>query len=141
MIRVINILVVEDNEGDIRLVREALKQAKIPCRIGIARDGVAAIENLRQGARPDLILLDLNLPRKDGREVLREIKQDPELQHIPVLVLTSSRAQEDIVNAYRLHANCYLAKPSRLDDYFSLLAAIEEFWTRVAHLPIVPSEQ
>src|SRR5690348_9795065 len=114
MLRPAKVLVVEDNEGDIRLVQEALKQAKSSCQLTVVKDGVAAIEHLRQqrGAseHPDLILLDLNLPLKDGREVLREIKEDEELKHIPVLVLTSSGSADDVMTAYRLHANCYLTK-------------------------------
>lgn len=140
MVRPAKVLVIEDNEGDIRLVQEALKQAKSPCQLTIVKDGVAAIEHLRQESsvadRPDLILLDLNLPLKDGREVLREIKEDDELKHIPVLILTSSGSTDDVMTAYRLHANCYLTKPSRVNEFFSLLACIEEFWTKRAHLPV-----
>lgn len=141
MFRPAKVLVVEDNEGDIRLVQEALKQTKSPCQLTVVKDGVAALEHLRQEGgvtdRPDLILLDLNLPLKDGREVLREIKQDDELKHIPVLILTSSGSTEDVMTAYRLHANCYLTKPSRVNEFFSLLASIEDFWTKRAHLPVV----
>lgn len=133
------LLVVEDNEGDIRLVQEALKRSDSPCEITVAKDGVQAMECLRQEsgsvASPDLILLDLNLPLKDGREVLREIKQDDQLKHIPVLVFTSSRASEDILSSYRLHANCYLTKPSRMNEFFGLVESIEEFWTKRAQLP------
>lgn len=130
------VLVVEDNDGDIRLVQEALKQIKSSCQLTIAKDGIAALEHLRQSAeQPDLILLDLNLPLKDGREVLQEIKQDHRLMHIPVVILTSSRAPEDVTTAYGMHANCYLSKPSRVNEFFSLLASVEQFWTRLAHLP------
>jgi len=139
VIRSPRLLVVEDNEGDVRLVQEALKYSNSPCELTVAKDGIEAIECLRllaaSATAPDLILLDLNLPLKDGREVLQEIKQDDDLKHIPVLVFTSSRAPEDVLSAYRLHANCYLAKPARMNEFFGLLASIEEFWTRLAHLP------
>lgn len=141
MLRPAKVLLVEDNEGDILLLQEAFKQLKSPFQLMIAKNGVAAIDHLRQAGgsdgQPDLILLDLNLPLKDGREVLREIKGDDDLKHIPVLVLTSSRSPDDVMNAYRLHANCYLTKPSRLNELFSLLGSIEDFWTRRAHLPLL----
>jgi len=141
MFRPAKVLVVEDNDGDIRLVQEALKQTQSTWQVSVVRDGIAAIEHLRHepGARnpPDLILLDLNIPFKDGREVLREIKDDDNLKHIPVLILTSSCSPDDVMSAYRLHANCYLTKPARLNDLFSLVESIQEFWTRRAHLPLL----
>jgi chemotaxis family two-component system response regulator Rcp1 len=139
MTRSPRLLVVEDNEGDVRLVQEALKHCKSPCELTVAKDGIQAIALLSGesgfAAPPDLILLDLNLPFKDGREVLSEIKKDDQLKHIPVLVFTSSRSPDDVLSAYRLHANCYLSKPARLDEFFDLVASIEEFWTRLAQLP------
>jgi len=132
------ILLVEDNPGDVRLTQEALKESRHPVHLSVARDGVEAIEYLRNcepDARPDLILLDLNLPRKSGREVLSEIKADPELKRIPVLVMTTSRAEQDIQKAYSLNANCYITKPMDLDDFLRTVRSIEEFWMHTATLP------
>lgn len=135
------IFLIEDNRGDIRLIQEALKSADTPCEIAVARDGVEAMAYLRregdfQQARiPDLILLDLNLPKKDGREVLAEIKADPTLKHIPVVVLTTSRNEEDIFNSYDLHVNCYIAKSRNLAQLFNIIQGIEEFWLKTATLP------
>ncbi|MEJ2345904.1 MAG: response regulator [Gammaproteobacteria bacterium] len=137
----IDILLVEDNPGDVRLTQEALKEAKVSNRLYVVEDGVAAMEFLRKegsyasAPRPDLILLDLNLPRKDGREVLEEIKQDPSLMRIPVVVLTTSRAEEDILRTYDLHANCYVTKPVDLDQFITIVKSIEDFWLTIVRLP------
>lgn len=139
--RPVEVLLVEDNPGDVRLTREALREGKIRNNLHVARDGVEALAFLRRqgehaGApRPDLILLDLNLPRKDGREVLTEIKDDATLRQIPVVVLTSSQAEEDIIRAYDLHANCYISKPVDLDQFISVVRSIEDFWFTVVKLP------
>jgi len=139
--RPIEILLVEDNPGDVRLTREIFKAARIRNIIHTVEDGVEAMEYLRnQGkyadaAKPDLILLDLNLPRKDGREVLAEIKMDDELKRIPVVVLTISKAEEDILKTYSLHANCYITKPVDLDQFIKVVASIEDFWLSVVKLP------
>jgi chemotaxis family two-component system response regulator Rcp1 len=135
------ILLVEDNRADIRLIQEALKSTAASCEVVVTRDGMEAMTYLRrdgdyQGAvRPDLILLDLNLPRKDGREVLAEIKADPDLQHIPIIVLTTSRNEEDIFNSYDLHVNCYISKSRNLAQLFKIVRGIEEFWLETATLP------
>lgn len=137
----IEILLVEDNPADVRLTREALKEAKVRNQLHVVEDGVAAMEFLnRQGEyadapRPDLILLDLNLPKKDGREVLEEIKQDDALKRIPVVVLTTSQAEEDIVKTYNLHANCYVTKPVDLDQFITIVRSIEDFWLTIVKLP------
>jgi two-component system, chemotaxis family, response regulator Rcp1 len=139
--RPVEILLVEDNPGDVRLTREALREGKVRNNLAVAVDGVEAIAYLRKAGeyvnavRPDLILLDLNLPRKDGREVLEEIKADPALRHIPVVVLTSSQAEEDIVRAYDLHANCYVTKPVDLDQFIRVVESIEDFWFTIVKLP------
>jgi CheY-like chemotaxis protein len=134
-------LLVEDNPGDVRLTIEALRESKVRNQIHVVDDGEQAMAFLhREGAyagvrRPDLILLDLNLPRKDGREVLAEIKQDPDLKLIPVVVLTSSAAEQDIIQAYNLYANCYITKPVSLDQFLRVIQSIEEFWLVVVMLP------
>jgi two-component system, chemotaxis family, response regulator Rcp1 len=139
--RRMEILLVEDNPGDVRLTREALRECGVQNHLSVAGDGVEALAYLRRegafhdAARPDVILLDLNLPRKDGREVLLEIKQDPELMSIPVVVLSSSQADDDIAGAYRLHANCYVTKPMDLDRFVSVVRSIENFWFLIAKLP------
>lgn len=139
--RSIEILLVEDNPGDVRLTEEALKDAKVCNRLAVARDGVEAMEMLRSEdafsgrSRPDLILLDLNLPRKDGREVLAEIKSDERLKRIPVVVLTTSQAEEDVLKAYNLNANCYVTKPVDLDQFIKVVRSIEDFWFQIVHLP------
>jgi len=139
--RPIEILLVEDNPGDVRLTQEALKDAKVMNHLYVAKDGEEALEFLRcQGrhagaVRPDLVLLDLNLPRKDGREVLAEMKNDPDLRRIPVVVLTSSRGEEDVVRTYDLHANCYITKPVDVDRFFEVVQSIEDFWLAVVKLP------
>lgn len=137
----IKILLVEDNPGDVRLTKEALKEAKVQNQLYVVEDGVAALDFLQKNGeyadveRPDLILLDLNLPKKDGREVLEEIKQDPELKRIPVVVLTTSRAEEDILKSYNLHANCYVTKPVDLDQFINIVKSIEDFWLTIVRLP------
>jgi two-component system, chemotaxis family, response regulator Rcp1 len=135
------ILLVEDNPGDVRLTREALKEGRIRSNMQVVTDGVEALEYLRRegghgdAVRPDLILLDLNLPRKDGREVLEVIKADPALRSIPVVVLTSSQAEQDIIRAYALHANCYVSKPVELDRFIEVVKSLVNFWLSVAKLP------
>ena len=137
----IEILLVEDNPGDARLVKETLKDVKILNNLGIAKDGQEALDFLhREGdyaeaPHPDLILLDLNLPKKDGREVLREIKADKNLKRIPVVVLTTSKAEEDILRSYDLQANCYITKPVDLDEFIKVIKSIESFWLTIVKLP------
>lgn len=137
----IEILLVEDNLADVRLAQEALKEIRVPHRLTVARDGVVADELLsesRPGAafsRPDLILLDLNLPRKDGRELLEKIKADPRLRRIPVIIMTTSCAREDVVAAYDLNANAFVRKPMGVDSFVELVRAIDAFWLRSAVLP------
>ena len=137
----IEILLVEDNPGDVRLTQEALKEHKIVNSLQVAKDGVEAINFLRRegehvdAVRPDLILLDLNLPKKDGREVLTEIKKDDDLRRIPVVVLTTSRAEEDIIRTYDCHANCYITKPVDFDQFINVVKSIEDFWLSVVKLP------
>jgi CheY-like chemotaxis protein len=136
----IEILLVEDNPGDVRLTREALKDAKVRNTLHVAMDGVEALAFLRKegkhaaAPRPDLILLDLNLPRKNGREVLEEIKQDDALSHIPIVILTTSQAELDIVESYRLHANAYVTKPVDLEQFLKVVGSIEEFWLEIVKL-------
>jgi CheY-like chemotaxis protein len=137
----IEILLVEDNPADVRLTIEALKEGKITNHLSVAGDGIEALDFLhRRGTfktapRPDIILLDLNLPKKDGREVLAEIKEDNELKRIPVVVLTTSKAEEDIIKTYDLHANCYISKPVGLDEFINVVKTIEDFWLTVVRLP------
>jgi chemotaxis family two-component system response regulator Rcp1 len=132
---------IEDNRGDIRLIQEALKSTAVQCEVAVARDGMEAMAYLRQdgeyadAVRPDLILLDLNLPKKDGREVLAEIKADPSLKHIPIIVLTTSRNEEDIFKSYDLYVNCYISKSRNLTQLFKIVRGIEEFWLDTATLP------
>lgn len=139
--RPIEVLLVEDNPGDVRLTKEALKEGKVRNNLHVVSDGVEAIAFLRRegryagAVRPDLILLDLNLPRMDGREVLREVKSDPALLNIPIVVLTSSEAEQDIARAYELHANCYISKPVDLDQFIHVVQSIEDFWFTVVKLP------
>jgi CheY-like chemotaxis protein len=135
----IEILLVEDNPADVRLTIEALKDARVRNRLHVAKDGVEAMAFLeRRGdpdaPSPDLILLDLNLPRKDGREVLEAIKQDVRLRHIPVVVLTTSEAEQDILRSYRLCANAFITKPMDIDRFFDVLRSIEQFWLEVVKL-------
>lgn len=135
----IEILLVEDNPGDVRLTREALRDAKVRNNLHVVSDGEEAVAFLRRAAPhaavPRLILLDLNLPRKDGREVLEEIKGDPDLRRIPVVIVTSSEAEADILRSYDLHANCYITKPVDLDGFMSVVRQIEEFWLAIVKLP------
>ena len=137
----IEVLLVDDNPGDVRLMIEALKGSKLPMHLSVARDGVEALEFLHregryvQAARPKLILLDLNMPRKDGRVVLAEIKADPDLRRIPVVVLTSSGAEDDIAKAYQLNANCYITKPVDFVQFMKQVKSIEDFWLTVVKLP------
>jgi len=139
--RSIEILLVEDNPGDARLTLEGMREAKVKNRMHVVEDGVEAMAFLRRegrysvAPRPDLILLDLNLPRKDGRAVLAEVKADPDLKRIPVVILTTSRAEEDVLRAYNLHANCYVTKPVDLSQFLKIVALIDEFWVNVVTLP------
>lgn len=137
----IEILLVEDNPADIRLTREALQEAKVLNQLHVVNDGEQAMDFLHQAGlpggkpRPDLVLLDLNLPRKDGREVLAEIKADERLKRIPVIVMTTSAAEEDIVRSYNLHANAYVKKPVGLPEFLAAIRSLEDFWLAVVTLP------
>lgn len=137
----INILLVEDNEADVVLTQEAFKEAKTRNALSVARDGVEAMEFLRRqgryrtSPRPDLILLDLNMPRMSGREVLDEVKRDPSLRSIPVVVLTTSQADDDIATAYDAHANCFITKPVDFSQFMQVIQAIESFWLTIVKLP------
>jgi chemotaxis family two-component system response regulator Rcp1 len=139
--RAVDILLVEDTPGDVRLTKEALKDAKVLNTLHVVEDGVEAMDFLRQrgkyadAPRPDMILLDLNLPRKDGREVLAEIKADENLMRVPVVVLTTSEAEEDILRSYELHANAYVKKPVDLDQFLGVIRSLENFWLAVVSLP------
>jgi len=141
LVDVIEILLVEDNEGDARLTQEALTETKVANKLHWVEDGEEAMEFLlRKGKhanvpRPHVILLDLNLPKKDGREVLAEIKKDPGLRRIPVVILTASEAETDILKTYDLHANCYITKPIDLDQFLKVVKAIESFWLTIVKLP------
>ena len=140
-IRPVEILLVEDNPGDVRLTKEAMKEAKIFNILNVVEDGVEALAYLRKKGkfkdvnRPDLILLDLNLPKKNGREVLTEIKQDINLKQIPVVILTVSKAEEDISKTYELHANCFITKPVDMDQFVKVVKSIEDFWFYIVKLP------
>ena len=139
--RPIEILLVEDNPGDVRLTIESLRETKVRNNLRVARDGVEALAMLRREGphaefvRPDLILLDLNLPRKDGREVLADIKADPQLRTIPVVVLTTSRAEQDVLRSYELQANCYITKPVDIEQFMTVVRSIEDFWLTIVTLP------
>ena len=139
--RPINILLIEDNPGDVRLTQEAFKEGKMSTKLDIVMDGVEAIKYLRKqgeykgSSTPDLILLDLNLPKRDGREVLEEIKSDPDLKRIPIVILTTSNAEQDIIKSYNLHVNCYINKPVDFDKFFDIIQKIQEFWLKTAILP------
>jgi CheY-like chemotaxis protein len=141
--KALRILLVEDNPGDIELILEAFKECQITHDIDVVTDGQEAIDFLRrkeeyaQCKRPNLILLDLNLPKKDGKQVLQEIKNDPHLKRIPVIVLTSSAREEDVVKVYENYANCYVRKPVDLNDFLSLVRKVEDFWFTVVELPPV----
>lgn len=139
--RPVEVLLVEDNPGDVRLTQEALKDGRVLVNLTVAADGVEAMEVLKrrgqynEKVRPDLILLDLNLPKKNGREVLEEIKADEELKRIPVIVMTTSKAEQDIYKAYNLNANCYVTKPVDLDEFLNVVRSIEDFWLTIVTLP------
>ncbi len=139
--RPVEVLLIEDNPGDVRLTQEAFKEGRVFVNLTVASDGVEAMEILRGNGpyagkrRPDLILLDLNLPRKNGREVLVEIKADEELRRIPVIVMTTSKAEQDIHRAYNLNANCYITKPVELDEFLNVVRSIEDFWLTIVTLP------
>lgn len=140
-VRPVQILLVEDNPGDVRLTIEALKEAKVINKLTVVKDGMEALSLLRRqgqhahAARPDLILLDLNLPRKDGREVLAEIKADDNLKRIPVVILTTSQDEQDVLKSYNLYANCYITKPVDLDQFITVVKSIEDFWLGIVVLP------
>jgi chemotaxis family two-component system response regulator Rcp1 len=137
----VEILLVEDNPADVRLTQEALKEGKVYNNLHWAKDGVEALEFLRRqgrygkAPRPDIILLDLNLPKKDGREVLQDIKNDDKLKRIPVVILTTSKAEEDVLKSYNLHANCYVTKPVDLEQFIKVVRSIDNFWLTVVTLP------
>jgi chemotaxis family two-component system response regulator Rcp1 len=138
----ISVLLVEDNAGDVRLTREAFKDAKVRINLYVASDGLEALNFLnREGPhssapRPDLILLDLNLPKKSGREVLQEIKGNPKLMNIPVVILSTSATSKDILESYRLHANCYISKPVDLSGFLTVVKSIDSFWLTIVNLPV-----
>ena len=137
----IEILLVEDNPGDVRLTQEAIREAKIRNKLNVVNDGEQAVAYVRRQGdysdqpRPDLILLDLNLPKKDGREVLQELKTDPDLHRIPVVVLTSSAAEQDILRTYDLYANAYVTKPVDLEQFMHVVSSIQDFWLNIVKLP------
>jgi CheY-like chemotaxis protein len=137
----IEILLVEDNPADVLLTREAFEEGKLPYRLSVVEDGEQALRFLqkkgefKQAPEPHIVLLDLNLPKKDGRELLAEVKSDPSLRHIPVIVLTTSDANQDIRRAYDLHANCYLTKPIDVDEFLKSIRSVENFWLTLARLP------
>jgi len=139
--RPIQILMVEDNPDDIELTVEALKDARVGNSLSVVKDGEEALSYLhcrgkyQQAVRPDLILLDLNMPKKNGRDVLREIKNDPHLKRIPVVILTTSQAEDDILHTYDLHANCYITKPLDFNQFLKVVRSIEDFWLTVVKLP------
>lgn len=146
-IKPIEVLLVEDNLGDIRLTKEAMKEAKIINNLNVVEDGVEALAYLRKKGnfkgvkRPDLILLDINLPKKNGREVLAEIKQDIHLKQIPVIILTVSNAEEDIIKTYELHANCYITKPVDMEQFIKVVKSIDDFWFSIVKLPLNKNSQ
>ena len=137
----IDILVVEDNAGDVRLIREVLHDSKVFNTLFRVKDGVEAMDFLnnrgsfKDAPKPDLIILDLNLPKKDGREVLAEIKQDPDLKHIPIIIMTISQSEEDILKSYNLHANCFITKPIDFNQFIKVVKSIEDFWFSIVKLP------
>ena len=147
LVKSINILLVEDNPGDADLAREALSDGKMNNLLQVVDDGEKAMAYLRReglyrdAPRPDLILLDLNLPKKDGRQVLAEIKSDPGLMRIPVVILTTSRAEEDVLKSYNLHANCYITKPIDLGQFLRVVRSIEDFWLSIVVLPPAEAEK
>ena len=137
----IDMLLVDDNPGDVRLTQEVLRDSKLINRLCVVTDGEQAMDFLKRrstytgAVRPDLVLLDLNLPRKNGREVLSEIKADPDLKRIPVVILTSSQAEEDVLKSYDMHANCYITKPVDLEQFVQVVRSIENFWVSIVKLP------
>lgn len=139
--RPVEFLLAEDNPGDVRLTKEALRESKISNNLNVVPDGVEAMAFLRRtgnypnAPRPDVILLDLNLPKKDGREVLAEVKADPNLRLIPVVIITSSEAEQDVLRTYELHANCYVTKPVDLEQFIKVIQSIETFWLTIVTLP------
>lgn len=141
LLQPIEILLVEDNPGDVRLTQEALKEAKVHTNLNVVEDGVEALQYVHNetsyadAERPDLILLDLNLPRMDGRQVLEELKQDPALRQIPVVILTTSEAEQDILKSYDLHANCYITKPVDLHQFMRVVQTLEDFWFTIVRFP------
>lgn len=139
--KTLNLLLVEDSQEDIDLMKEALKESAIPSDVHVVKNGQDAMDFLRDAAngRPDLILLDLNMPKKNGRQVLKEIKNDPVLKVIPVIVLTTSRSLTDIMECYQSHCNCYICKPIELEGFFKVARKIEEFWFNLAELPPNPA--
>ena len=140
-VRRAEILLVEDNPGDVRLTKEAIKESKVLNHLSVVRDGAEAMsflkrrEKYKDAHRPDLILLDLNLPKKNGREVLEEIKGSPDLMRIPVVILTISKDEQDILKSYDLHANCYVTKPVDLTQFINVVKSIEDFWLTIVKLP------
>lgn len=142
----VEILLIEDNPGDVRLTMEALKEAKVINHLTVLKDGVEAMAFLRRqgpyakAPRPHLILLDLNLPKKDGREVLADIKADNTLKHIPIVVLTTSQDEQDVLKSYNLHANCYITKPVDLEQFIKVVRSIEDFWLGIVVLPVKEHE-
>ncbi|MCL5953710.1 MAG: response regulator [Nitrospirae bacterium] len=145
--RPVEFLLVEDNPGDVRLTQEALKDSKVRNNLNVLGDGMSALAFLRREAphehapRPDIILLDLNLPKMDGRELLSHIKADPKLKRIPVVVITSSEAEQDILRTYDLHVNCYVTKPVDLDQFIKVVQSIETFWLTIVQLPLPDSAE
>jgi CheY-like chemotaxis protein len=141
MHRPVEILVVEDSPADARLLQHALRETKVPHRMHLVSNGQDAIdflyrrETFEKASKPDLVLLDLNLPKKSGHDVLHDVKEDPELKAIPIIVLSSSGSAQDVQKAYNLHANCYLTKPTELDEFFELVRVLEVFWMEFARLP------
>lgn len=137
----VEILMIEDNPGDVRLTKEAMRANKVKNNMNIAVDGVEALAYLRRegkysnAIKPNLIILDLNLPKKNGIEVVKEIKNDPQLKRIPVVILTTSKSEEDIIKSYNLHANCYITKPIDLDQFVNMVRSIEDFWLEIVTLP------
>lgn len=137
----IDILLVEDSEGDVRLIREALKEGRLLNNLFVAKNGVEAMDflsksgNFPDAVRPDLVILDLNLPKKDGREVLEDIKTNPDFKRIPVVILTTSSAERDILASYNMHANCYIVKPLDMDQFIEVVKSIEDFWLSIVQLP------
>ncbi len=140
-VKIIDILLVEDSEGDVRLIREALKEGKLLNNLIVAKNGVEAMDFLfKRGKypdaiRPDLVILDLNLPKKDGREVLAEIKAHDDLKRIPVVILTTSNSEIDILASYNMHANCYIVKPLDMNQFIRVVESIEDFWLSIVKLP------